>query len=392
MSGMPMKKRLLPLLAIAFVVAIVSTALFYSLLAGRLNAASAQSARSRLVIAARDVKPGTVLAAADLTTIPWSGGPLALGTFGDVASVTGKTAIESIPQGEPVVASRLASKDGASVGIPEGMRAVSVHISDSSGVVGLLKPGYKVDVQAFGSRISKPGQAELRTILRGVTVLAVNPQPEQSSQGYNAPVVTLLIPAAEAEGLAAADSYARLRLTLRNPLEPVGDSRSSSPVAPGHRPTVAKADEGGASTSLNVTTVSLSDDGVKEVGRQLGLGLENVSLQVSIPRVLDLASLVRQGFATLNKGEILGAPRGRFAYYQLPRPNGKPTQRARVGIESLGRPDHYRVRPEIWVSNEGRLEARSLETEVVVPPGSATIVSGVGGRMIVIISNARSSS
>ncbi len=47
----------------------------------------------------------------------------------------------------------------------------------------------------------------------------MNPQSEQSSQGASLPVVTLLAKPSEADVLAAADSGARVRLILRNPLD-----------------------------------------------------------------------------------------------------------------------------------------------------------------------------
>jgi len=46
----------------------------------------------------------------------------------------------------------------------------------------------------------------------------VNPA-EQSSQGQNAPVVTLLAKPSQADVLAAADAGAKVRLILRNPLD-----------------------------------------------------------------------------------------------------------------------------------------------------------------------------
>jgi pilus assembly protein CpaB len=103
--------------------------------------------------------------------------------------------------------------------VPSGMRAVSVHVSDSSGVLAQLGPGQKVDVQVLITRKSTNGEPELRTILEGVPVLSVNPQPVASSQGSNLPAVTLLTNPSDADVLALADSGARVRLALRNPLD-----------------------------------------------------------------------------------------------------------------------------------------------------------------------------
>ena len=77
--------------------------------------------------------------------------------------------------------------------MPTGMRAVSIHVTDSTGVLALLKSGQKVDVQVVVGRGSgKDVETEVRTALEGLSVLTVTPQPEQSSQGQTLPVVTLL--------------------------------------------------------------------------------------------------------------------------------------------------------------------------------------------------------
>jgi Flp pilus assembly protein CpaB len=102
------------------------------------------------------------------------------------------------------------------------MRAVSVHVSDSTGVLALLREGHRVDVQV----VRRPSATtEVRTALQNLQVLSVTPQPEQTSQGHSLPVVTLLAKPSEADMLAAADAGARVRLTLRNPLDPETKSR-----------------------------------------------------------------------------------------------------------------------------------------------------------------------
>jgi pilus assembly protein CpaB len=127
--------------------------------------------------------------------------------------VNGLTLISSLEQNEPVLESRVASAKtgaGAGLGIPSGMRAISVHATDSSGIVGLLRPGYKVDVQFVST------EGELRTILQNVEVLAVNAAGDNRSA---VPVITLLVEPEGADMAGLGDSTARLRLTLRNPLD-----------------------------------------------------------------------------------------------------------------------------------------------------------------------------
>lgn len=213
------KNNLLKLLGIAFVVAIVATGIFYGLFVNKMS--SSTGSGKMLVVAAKALKPGTVLQAADVKLMPWPGDQLPKGGFGDSAAVIGNTVFDPIGEDEPIFSSRLASEQGAAgTGIPTGMRAVSVHVTDSTGVMALLRAGQKVDVQVVTGRAGgEKVETAVRTALEDLKVLSVTPQVEQGSQGQNLPVVTLLAKPNEADVLAAADSGARVRLTLRNPLD-----------------------------------------------------------------------------------------------------------------------------------------------------------------------------
>jgi pilus assembly protein CpaB len=211
------KTNLVKLLGVALVVAIISTGLFYMLFAMKANS---QTNGATLVVAARTLKPGTVLASADVKTIAWPAQQLPKGAYRDPKEVVGSTVFDTMAEEEPVLTSRLASaQSGGGAGVPAGMRAVSVHVTDSTGVMALLRGGQKVDVQVVVGRGNKPEETEVRTALENLTVLSVTPQPEQGSQGQNLPVVTLLAKPADADILALADSGARVRLVLRNPID-----------------------------------------------------------------------------------------------------------------------------------------------------------------------------
>ncbi|MEO8026345.1 MAG: Flp pilus assembly protein CpaB [Bryobacteraceae bacterium] len=213
-----MKRNLVPLLGIAFVVAVASTGIFYGLFVGKLKS-SPPVPVNNLVVAARAIKPGTVLAAADLKTTPWAAERLPYGTFGEPEKLIGSTALGPIAENEPVIEERLSAREGRSGGptsVPSGLRAVSVHVSDSTGVLALLRPGHKVDVQVVTAKATDP---EARTIAQDLTVVSVNLTPEPLAQGFTAPVVTLLANPAEVDVLALADAAARVRLTLRNSLD-----------------------------------------------------------------------------------------------------------------------------------------------------------------------------
>jgi Flp pilus assembly protein CpaB len=83
-----------------------------------------------------------------------------------------------------------------------------------------------VDVQVLLTRKNANSEPALRTILEGAPVLSVNPTPEPNSQGGNLPTVTLLTNPVDADTLALADSGARVRLALRNPLDEATRSRN----------------------------------------------------------------------------------------------------------------------------------------------------------------------
>jgi Flp pilus assembly protein CpaB len=244
------KTEILRFLGIALVVAIVATGLFYGLFS--------PGSGKTLVVAAKALKAGTQLQATDLKTIPWPAQDLPPGFYGTVDQVTGTTVFDPIGAGEPVVVSHLATINSAGgVEIPEGMRAVSIHITDSTGVLGLLRAGHKVDVQVV---VHQKESTEVRTALEDLTVLSVQTQAEVSSQGVTLPVVTLLAKPAEADVLAWADSGARVRLTLRNPLDQ--GTRSRAPLSMDAVMRVSGTDSAPAVSSIAVSSTAASSTAV----------------------------------------------------------------------------------------------------------------------------------
>ena len=119
------KNNLVKLFGVAFVVAIIATGVFYGLFVSKLSS-NVGSGRS-LIVAARSLKPGTVLQAADVKSISWPTEQLPRGTFGTPDEVVGHTVFDSINEEEPVLATHLASQQsGGGAGVPAGMRAISL--------------------------------------------------------------------------------------------------------------------------------------------------------------------------------------------------------------------------------------------------------------------------
>lgn len=226
-----MKRNVVPLLAIAFIVAAISTGVFYGVFAGRLRAASSDLPHRALVVAAHELQRGTVLKAEDLKVSEIRVKTPFKGSFDSPQKLVGATVVEPLQENEPFTEGHVALKDpgsSATNGVPPGMRAVSIHVYESSGILGLIRRGSKVDVQAVSDR---NGTVELSPILQDIEVLAVNPQPEPVQGGRTAaPVVTVLTRPFDTDIVALADSGTRLRLALRNPLDDSTDSRRTVAV------------------------------------------------------------------------------------------------------------------------------------------------------------------
>lgn len=204
-----MRRNLLPLFGIALAAAAVTTGVFYALLPKELSGGTA-SANAAVVVAARDISPGATLRAEDLRVEPWRRGPLPEGALRMVSDAAGKVALRPVAAGEVLRASSVGQAgSGPLAAIPAGYRALSLHPSDSQGVVSMLQPGSRVDVVVVNVR----GEPYARRVLENVTVLHV-----QKAEGQRT-VVTVLARPEEADRLALADALQQIRLLARNPAE-----------------------------------------------------------------------------------------------------------------------------------------------------------------------------
>jgi len=210
-----MKRNIVPLLGIAFVVAIISTGVFYGLFAGKLRSSSELPGHA-IVVAARDLERGTVVQPSDLRVTETLG--VLSGGFSKPDDATGATLLTSLKANEPLLQERVMARpaDPAASGgaVPPGMRAVTLHIVQSETVLGMLRPGSRIDLQAVSER---NGGAELRTVLENVQVLTVNPA--DAGKGPNGSGVTVLVRAEDVDPVALADAGSRIRVALRNPVD-----------------------------------------------------------------------------------------------------------------------------------------------------------------------------
>jgi pilus assembly protein CpaB len=182
----------------------------------------------RLVLVASQEIPARVPITADMlarTAKPASA--VEPDAVADPTKVVGSLSLITIPAGATITASEIGhpSDVGLPVRLTPGMRAVSIQIDKVKGVSGLVEPGDRVDVIAIPPR-QGPETPTGYAILRGVRVLAIGQQLEQTSatpspQEAASETATLEVTPKQADLLAMADINTILRLALRSPREPV---------------------------------------------------------------------------------------------------------------------------------------------------------------------------
>lgn len=371
-----MKRNMVPLVGIAFVVAIISTGVFYGLFAGRLRSSTGDMPGHPIMVAARELDRGTVLQAADVR-VSHVGGALS-GSFGRQEEVVGATLLASVKENEPLLEDRLATRAGSSSGsgrtVPSGMRAVSIRIAESDGVANLVNAGSRIDIQAVSD---KGGQAELRTILENVQVLAASPAGDANGGNRNGiRVVAVLVRAEDADRLALADSSARIRVTLRNPLDQ--DTLSHRPLALAalFRPGATQVESKSAvetpapqrPVELHVEVLAASAAALSELNSKLNSPGAVDSIQVASFRAGAAPSELLNALKNKHELEIVSSRRlagavgsalnyrARAASYQL-HIRFSPEQRANGNV-------NLRVTPELAIPSGAGVETRQYDAEL----------------------------
>jgi len=125
---------------------------------------------------------------------------------------------------EPLTLAKIstqASPEGIASTIQAGYRAVSVQITDISGVAGLIQAHSHVDV--LFTRPGSMAEAITSTILQNVEVLSMGralPVGQTADpKAPRAPVATLMLKPPDAQKLELAKNEGKISLTLRNPLD-----------------------------------------------------------------------------------------------------------------------------------------------------------------------------
>lgn len=180
----------------------------------------------RVVVAARKIAPGEILAADSLKVERWPKDMAPVDSFDNPEALCGRQVKDRMYQGDVFREERLVPK-GSSLGlsgrIEPGMRAVSIKVDEVSGIAGLLQPGDMVDVMAISPVTPHPAVPDLagikisRLILQNVRVLDAGESGKGSGKkkARSGKTVTLLLTLEEAGKLAVVADGAKLRLIGR---------------------------------------------------------------------------------------------------------------------------------------------------------------------------------
>ncbi|MEX2219251.1 MAG: Flp pilus assembly protein CpaB [Phycisphaerales bacterium] len=166
-----------------------------------------------------------------IVKMPASSAPA--GHYSSAVPVAGQILVAPMAAGQPFTR-RVFAASGPGVHLaatlPMGMRAMSVSLSDYSGLDGLLYPGCAVDVLAsidFRAKGEQDGEVVSATILRNIQVLAIEDQtavsgdrPEERSAASRMDRrrrITLMVSPKQAEKLQLAMEHGIVSLAMRNP-------------------------------------------------------------------------------------------------------------------------------------------------------------------------------
>jgi Flp pilus assembly protein CpaB len=170
-----------PLVVIGAVVVVASfiATVLIGQLAGRPTGGTTSSSTQAVLVAARDVSPRTVLAAADLTVARYAASDVPPAAIATTAAAIGLIAQAPLKKGQPVLSNQVAKEAGsgalaAYLPLTTGLVALTVPTNELGGVAGYVQSGDYIDIVAV---VTPKGSqsANVRTIYSNVRVIRVGP-------------------------------------------------------------------------------------------------------------------------------------------------------------------------------------------------------------------------
>lgn len=173
-----------------------------------------------------DIPAGTVVKAEQIYTAQIAPDTIPEGAILSEKDALGSVAKTTIYSGEFLMRDRL-SKPGSPAGlsalIPEGFRAITLRVDDTTSVAGFIRPGHHVDVLTTIDTRGTGRESISKVILQNVKVVATGQELEETEEEQGdknktklVPTVTVIVTLEQAERLALADYAGDIRLVLRS--------------------------------------------------------------------------------------------------------------------------------------------------------------------------------
>lgn len=190
----------------------------------------------QVLVASRDVKLGSQLAASDLTWAEWPKSSTPAGAIlrsqqPDAAvSLSGRIARAPLYSGEPLREERLIATDRGFMAaiLPKGRRAIAVPVEAVTTAGGFILPGDKVDLILTRARNGRSGDGfTSETILANIRVLAIDTTTAGEQDEKALPpgrTATLELSPEQAEVVAQAQQVGTIALALRSAADSADDA------------------------------------------------------------------------------------------------------------------------------------------------------------------------
>jgi pilus assembly protein CpaB len=173
-----------------------------------------------IVVAAKPLRFGNELAAAQLREMTWPEAALPEGSFNNIKDLLSggrRVALTAIEPNEPVLKTKITGsgqRATLSAMLRDGLKAVTVRVNDVDGVGGFVLPGDHVDISL--TRQFDKSNATSLVVLQNVRVLAIDQiADERLEKPAVVKAVTLEVDGVGAQKLSLAGSVGTLSLMLR---------------------------------------------------------------------------------------------------------------------------------------------------------------------------------
>jgi pilus assembly protein CpaB len=185
-----------------------------------------EEATVEILVATQEIKNASKITVDKVKLDKWPKSRLPEGAITNIKDVEGKFASQNLFVGEPLLTQKLsASNNGLGTTIPAGFTIFDIPYENN-----YIKPGDWVDISGtFTPAGGKNKTPEVKTVLKGVQVFAINGNPDRNAEnkGTKGTEFNLLIKQSQYQALLLASSLGKLDMNVR-PLDDDGNIKEGT--------------------------------------------------------------------------------------------------------------------------------------------------------------------